>query len=95
MNLSLHLTIPHLGPSPCQATMALESPLAAKDEVLAGHAAHVFAVAALRYEQLEVVASTLVELLAKHEHTPELVAELLRYSADATWGDARLVREGT
>ncbi|GAB4818223.1 hypothetical protein N2152v2_005269 [Parachlorella kessleri] len=71
------------------ATAALESPAAAKDEHLAGNAAHILGVCALKYDQLEVVTSMLAELLAKYDHTPELVAELLRYSV-ATWDDTRL-----
>lgn len=40
-----------------------------------------------------MVSAALAELLNKYERTPELVAELLRYSV-ATWDDARLVRRG-
>jgi hypothetical protein len=68
---------------------ALESPAAAKDEELAGGAAHVLAACALKYGQLESVASALVDALAKHEHTPPLVAELLRFSV-AHYDDGRL-----
>lgn len=39
---------------------------------------------------VQVVSSALVELLNKYERTPELVAEVLRYSV-AHWDDARLV----
>ena len=67
--------------------------MAGKDEHLAGNAAHILGVCALKYDQLEVVTSTVAELLAKYDHTPEPVAELLRYSV-ATWDDTRLVREG-
>lgn len=69
---------------------ALEQPTAAKQEELAGGAAHVLAVCALQYGQLEQVASSLVDALNKFEHTPPLVAELLRYSV-AQWDDGRLV----
>ena len=72
------------------AGAALETPAAAKDEELAGGAAHVLAVTAIKYQQLECVAATLVDALNRHEHTPPLVAELLKYSI-AQWDDGRLV----
>ena len=73
------------------AGAALENPAAAKDEELAGGAAHVLAVTAIKYQQLDAVAATLVDALNRFEHTPPLVAELLRYSV-AQWDDGRLVR---
>ncbi len=71
------------------AGAALENPAAAKDEELAGGAAHVLAVTAIKYQQLDAVAATLVDALNRFEHTPPLVAELLRYSV-AQWDDGRL-----
>lgn len=73
------------------AAAAIENPAAAKDEELAGGAAHVLAVTALKYQQLDAVAGALIDALNKYEHTPPLVAELLRYSV-AQWDDGRLVR---
>ena len=74
---------------PTQAAAALELPACAKSQELAGQAAHVLVVAALKYNQLEGVSTALVDLLNKHEHTPAPVAELLRYSI-AQYDDARL-----
>lgn len=71
------------------ATAALGLPDAAKDEELAGGAAHILAVTAIKYQQLDSVAAALVDALNGHEHTPPLVAELLRYSM-AQWDDGRL-----
>ncbi|KAG7674430.1 hypothetical protein Ndes2437B_g00695 [Nannochloris sp. 'desiccata'] len=71
------------------AGAALENPAAAKDEELAGGAAHVLAVTAIKYQQLDAVSATLVDALNRFEHTPPLVAELLRYSV-AQWDDGRL-----
>lgn len=51
-------------PTP-QASAALELPATAKNEQMAGHAAHILCVCALRYDQLDVVASAVVELLNK------------------------------
>lgn len=68
---------------------ALENPGAAKNEELAAGAAHVLAACALKYQQLESVASALVDVLNRHEHSPPLVAELLRYSV-AQFDDGRL-----
>lgn len=72
------------------AAAALETPAAAKDEELAAGAAHVLATAAIKYQQLEPVAGALVDALNRFEHTPPLVAELLRYSV-AQYDDGRLV----
>ena len=71
------------------AGAALENPAAGKDEELAGGAAHVLAVTAIKYQQLDAVSATLVDALNRFEHTPPLVAELLRYSV-AQWDDGRL-----
>eukprot|EP00887_Chlorella_sp_A99_P003643 scaffold7.g3643.t1 len=71
------------------AVGALEAPASAKDAELVGQAAHVLAVAALKYGQLEPVASALVDLVSKHEHTPIPVAAVLRYSI-AQYDDGRL-----
>lgn len=76
------------------ASSALETPAAAKDEELSAGAAHVLAVTALKYQQMDAVAAALVDSLNKYEHTPALVAELLRYSI-AQWDDGRLVRAHT
>lgn len=73
------------------AGAALETPSAAKDEELAGGAAHVLAVTAIKYQQLDAVTGALVDALNRFEHTPPLVAELLRYSV-AQFDDGRLVR---
>ena len=76
------------------AAAALENPAAAKDEELAGGAAHVLAVTAIKYQQLDAVAGALVDALNRFEHTPPLVAELLRYSV-AQFDDGRLVSNRT
>jgi condensin complex subunit 1 len=43
----------------------------------------------LRYQQLDAVSSALVDLLNQYEHTPVVVAEILRHSV-AEWDDGRL-----
>lgn len=72
------------------AAAAFAEPGSAKDPELAASASTVLAVCALRYGQMESVTSTMVELINVYEHTPPLVAELLRHSV-STFNDGRLV----
>jgi len=72
------------------AAAAFAEPGSAKDPELAASASTVLAVCALRYGQMESVTSTMVELINVYEHTPPLVAELLRHSV-TTFNDGRLV----
>ncbi|KAL4434047.1 hypothetical protein ABPG75_000488 [Micractinium tetrahymenae] len=71
------------------ATSALEDPASLKCEEQAANAAHILAMAALKYQQLDNVTAALVDLLTKYEHTPVLVAGTLRYTIQQ-WDDGRL-----
>ena len=60
-----------------------------KSEESVKYGAHILGLAGLRYQKLEAVSSALVELLNQYEHTPIVVAEILRHSV-AEWDDGRL-----
>ena len=67
----------------------LSIPSCAKDPDSVLHGAQVLGLTALRYQKVDEVAGALVELLNQYEHTPTMVAEILRYSV-AEWDDGRL-----
>lgn len=73
------------------ASSAFEIPAAAKDDDLSSGAAQVLAICAVKYQQMDEVAASMVDCLNKYEHTPPLVAELLKYSV-VQFDDGRLVR---
>ena len=67
----------------------MSSPLCVKDAHSVEHAGQIMGLTALRYQQIDAVAAALVDLLNQYEHTPAMVAEILRYSV-AEWDDGRL-----
>ena len=71
------------------STNCLSIPSCTKDPESVLHGAQVLGLTALRYQKLDEVAAALVELLNQFEHTPTMVAEILRYSV-AEWDDGRL-----
>lgn len=71
------------------STNILSLPSCAKDPESVLHGAQVLGLTALRYQKVDEVAAAVVELLNQYEHTPTMVAEILRYSI-AEWDDGRL-----
>ncbi len=71
------------------STNCLSIPSCAKDPESVLHGAQVLGLTALRYQKVDEVAAAVVELLNQFEHTPTMVAEILRYSV-AEWDDGRL-----
>lgn len=70
--------------------MALESQSAIRSKVVKEAAFQLTTALALRYQQLDVVAATAVDLLNKFEHLPTIMAELAEFAMQHT-SDARLV----
>lgn len=71
----------------CSAALAM--PEAVKDEELAGCAGHALAALAITYRQMDQVVAALVDAINSYEHTPALVADILRHSV-AHWDDTTL-----
>ncbi|WPT11640.1 Condensin complex subunit 1 [Picochlorum sp. SENEW3] len=61
----------------------------AKDAEAVRHAGQILGLTGLRYQQLDAVSAAMVDLLSQYEHTPAMVAEMLRYSV-SEWDDGRL-----
>ena len=61
----------------------------AKNGEAVNHGGQILGLTALRYQQVDAVAAALVDLLNQYDHTPSVVAEMLRYSI-AEWDDGRL-----
>ncbi|KAI8101453.1 hypothetical protein M9435_001559 [Picochlorum sp. BPE23] len=60
-----------------------------KDAEAVRHAGQILGLTGLRYQQLDAVSAAMVDLLNQYEHTPAMVAEMLRYSV-SEWDDGRL-----
>ena len=71
------------------ATNCLSLPSCARDADSVLHGAQILGLTALRYQKVDEVAAAMVDLLNQYEHTPVMVAEMLRYSV-AEWDDGRL-----
>ncbi len=71
------------------ATDCLSLPSCAKDPESVLHGAQILGLTALRYQKVDEVAAAMVDLLNQYDHTPVMVAEMLRYSV-AEWDDGRL-----
>lgn len=69
----------------------LGSPTALRSKVVREAAFRLLAAMALRYQQLDVVAGALVDLLSKHDHLPSVLAELAEFAAQQH-GNGQLVR---
>lgn len=61
----------------------------AKSADAVSHGGQILGLTALRYQQVDAVAAAMVDLLNQYEHTPSVIAEMLRYSI-AEWDDGRL-----
>ena len=71
------------------STNCLSCAACAKDAEAVMHAGQILGLTGLRYQQLDAVSAAMVDLLNQYEHTPAMVAEMLRYSV-AEWDDGRL-----
>lgn len=60
-----------------------------KDSETVTHGGQIMGLTALRYQQIDAVAAAMVDLLNQYEHTPSVIAEMLRYSV-SEWDDGRL-----
>lgn len=77
-------------PLSLQANLVLESPTAVRSRTAKEASFRMMAALALRYQQLDVAAGDLVDLLNKHEHLPAVLAELAAFAAQQ-YEDSRLV----
>ncbi len=67
----------------------LSSSSCAKSADAVNHGGQILGLTALRYQHVDAVAAAMVDLLNQYEHTPPVIAEMLRYSI-AEWDDGRL-----
>lgn len=71
------------------STSCLSCAACAKDAEAVRHAGQILGLTGLRYQQLDAVSAAMVDLLNQYEHSPAMVAEMLRYSV-SEWDDGRL-----